>query len=85
VTLLQRCHDNFASFVILGTMLLLLIETWINAGMNMGLFPVVGIPFPFLSAGGTALLAHLALFGVVESIARFEGARGYRVSGTSVI
>ncbi len=85
VVILRRCQDNFASFVVLGTILLLLIEIWINAGMNMGLFPVVGIPFPFLSAGGSALLAHLVLLGIVENIARFEGGRGYRLSGAAAV
>lgn len=85
IHLLTICQDGFASFVVLGTTLLISIEIFINAGMNLGLFPVVGIPFPFLSAGGSALLAHLALFGVIENIARVEGSRGYRLSNVSAV
>ena len=56
-----------------------------NAGMNLGLFPVVGIPFPFLSAGGSSLLAHLFLIGLVQSIARLEKTKGYRGSYNALI
>jgi len=41
---------------------------FINIGMNMGILPVVGIPLPFVSYGGSALLAHLALAGIMQSI-----------------
>lgn len=82
--LLARSQDGFACFVVLGTILLLTIEIFINAGMTMGLFPVVGIPFPFLSAGGSSLLAHLALFGVVMNIARMENSRGYHISSGGI-
>ncbi|MFA7286471.1 MAG: FtsW/RodA/SpoVE family cell cycle protein [Patescibacteria group bacterium] len=78
--LLNRCQDWFGAFFVLGVLVLLTTEVFVNAGMSMGLMPVVGIPFPLLSAGGSALLVHLALFGVVESIARREGSRGYQVS-----
>ena len=83
--LLGRCQDGFASFVVLGTTLLVSIEIFVNAGMNTGLFPVVGIPFPFLSAGGSALLAHLVLFGVVENIARVQGSTGYQLSSVRAV
>lgn len=82
--LLVRSSSWFGSFVVLGTILLVLVEVVMNAGMNFGLFPVVGIPFPFLSAGGSSLLAHFILFGLVESIARFESSRGYRGGGVAV-
>lgn len=78
--LLFHCRDEFASFVVLGTVLLLAIQISVSAGMAMGLVPVVGIPFPFLSAGGSALLVHLLLLGVVASIARSERLEGYRLS-----
>lgn len=85
IRLLARCRDGFASFVVLGTILLLSVEIFVNAGMNMGLFPVVGIPFPFLSSGGSALLAHLILFGVVASISRSEGSGSYQTIHVSAV
>jgi rod shape determining protein RodA len=82
--LMLQSRDWFSSFILLGTIFLMMIEIFMNAGMNLGLFPVVGIPFPFLSAGGSSLLAHFWLFGIVASIARFETAKGYRGSSTSL-
>lgn len=83
--LLFRCRDDFASFVLVGTAVLIFIEIFVNAGMAMGILPVVGVPFPFLSAGGSSLLAHLILIGIVAGIARQENASGYRISRLSII
>src|SRR3989339_317582 len=55
-------------FFLLGAMSLLFIVMFINIGMNIGLLPVVGISLPFLSYGGSSLLASLALVGMAESI-----------------
>ena len=39
-----------------------------NIGMNMGLLPVTGIPLPFISYGGSNMLATLATIGIVLSV-----------------
>ena len=83
--LLLRCQDEFASFVLIGAAVLIFIEIFINAGMTMGIMPVVGVPFPLLSAGGSSLFIHLFLLGIVAGIAREENAKGYRISRVSVI
>jgi rod shape determining protein RodA len=49
---------------------LIFIEMFINIGMNMGILPVIGIPLPFVSYGGSALIAHLALVGIMHSVVR---------------
>lgn len=82
--ILRRVSDWFASFVVLGSIILLTVQFFINAGMAMGIVPVVGIPFPLLSAGGSSLLVHLILFGVLQNIARFSRAHGYQSSMVSV-
>jgi rod shape determining protein RodA len=82
---LARCRDDFASFVLLGTVLLFAVELFMNAGMAVGLFPVVGIPLPLVSAGGSSLVAHLALLGVAQSVVREERAAGYRLSQVAVV
>ncbi len=65
---LKRINNDFGIFFILGAATLIFIEMFINIGMNMGILPVVGISLPFLSYGGSAMLANLILVGVIENI-----------------
>ena len=51
-----------------GTVGIFLIHTFINVGMATSLLPVIGIPLPFLSYGGSALLANTALLAIVLSL-----------------
>lgn len=74
--ILRQTTDDFASFVVAGIASLLFVQTVVNIGMNIGLVPVAGLPLPFLSYGGSALIASLAMVGLVESIAiRSRGER----------
>lgn len=61
-------RDNFSIFFILGASVLLFSHLAINVGMNVGLVPVTGIPLPFLSYGGSFLVACLILIGIVENM-----------------
>ncbi len=65
---LKKINNDFGIFFILGTASLIFIEMFINIGMNIGIFPVVGIAFPFLSYGGSAMITNLILVGISESI-----------------
>ncbi len=50
-----------------GVLLTLFVETMIHTGMNMGMLPITGVPFPLVSAGGSALLGTLMSLGIVVS------------------
>lgn len=67
---LGRTRNYFGSLLIIGALGLIFIEMFINIGMNMGILPVIGIPLPFVSYGGSALIGHLALAGIMHSIVR---------------
>ncbi len=67
--ILRSTNDDFAAFTIGGVVSLLLFQTVVNIGMNIGLLPVVGLPLPLLSYGGSSLIATLLMIGVVENIA----------------
>jgi rod shape determining protein RodA len=60
--------NNFARFICLGTAILFLTHFILNVGSNIGLTPVIGIPFPFLSYGGSNLLLNSLLIGMIQSI-----------------
>lgn len=60
--------DRFGRLVVVGAGGILFVPLVINVGMNLGLLPVTGLPLPFLSYGGTALITNLAALGLVESV-----------------
>jgi len=41
---------------------------FINVGMTIGIAPITGIPLPFVSVGGSAMIANLLAIGVLEAI-----------------
>ncbi len=63
-----ECRNIFGRYVILGVLITLFIYIFINMSMVIGLVPVVGIPLPFVSYGGTALMTLLLSFGIVLGI-----------------
>ncbi len=60
-------RDKFMALVVIGTVSLLWLQVVINIGMVTGVLPVVGIPLPFFSYGGSALLANSILMGLVHN------------------
>ncbi len=46
----------------------ILLQAFINVGVNVGLLPVTGIPLPFVSQGGSSLIALLIGLGILQSI-----------------
>lgn len=60
--------DSFALFFVLGVSAMFFIHIMINIGMNIGLVPVTGISLPFMSYGGSFLLASLVLVGIIQSM-----------------
>lgn len=56
------------STMAIGLMCMFLFHAFINMGMTMGIMPVAGVPLPFLSYGGTALLVDLTAIGLLQSI-----------------
>lgn len=61
-------RDTFGQYVATGITATLVFQTFVNIGMNLGLMPVTGLPLPFISLGGTALVTNLAAIGVLQSI-----------------
>jgi len=61
-------NNNFARLFSLGFLILLATHIAINLGMNLGVFPVIGIGLPFVSYGGSSLVVLSMLLGVVMSI-----------------
>lgn len=59
--------DNLGKFICMGTFGLMLAHCIMNIGMVLKVMPVIGIPLPFLSAGGTAMVSMYVAIGLVLS------------------
>lgn len=61
--------DTFYKLVVAASFSLILIQFFINVGMNIGMLPIVGVPLPFVSYGGSSLLSNAIILGIVSQIA----------------
>lgn len=61
-------ENNLLRLLTLGTVMMMLIHFVFNIGSSLGLLPVVGVPFPFLSYGGSNILASAFLIGIIQSL-----------------
>ncbi len=61
-------RDSFGRLICCGVATLIFFQATVNIGMNLGLLPVIGIPLPFISAGGSSLIALLLAEGLVQSV-----------------
>ncbi len=68
VRIASQVRHPFASMIAAGAAGMYLIHLVINVGMVMGLLPVIGIPLPFLSYGGSALLSNTAMLAIALSL-----------------
>jgi len=69
-TLASRCQDRFAAIACGGITTYFLVHAVINLMMVCGLFPVVGIPLPFVSYGGSSMLTNMMALGILSNLAR---------------
>ena len=68
IKIAMNSYDLFGTYLALGIIVLIGLQTVINMGVVMGLLPTKGIPLPFLSYGGTALLVDMSCMGILLSI-----------------
>ncbi len=65
----MRAKDRLGMLVVVGAVACVFWPTVINTGMVLGLFPVVGIPLPFISYGGSSLVTTMACMGLIQGVA----------------
>ncbi len=61
-------ENNFSRFFCLGSVIMFLTQFVLNTGSNLGILPVVGVSFPFLSYGGSNLLTSVLTIGIIQGI-----------------
>lgn len=70
--LVTRTRDPFVRIAAAGVMMWLTVQALVNIGSVIGLVPVIGVPLPFISAGGSSLIASMFAIGMLLSFARQE-------------
>jgi len=66
----SAAKDEFLSLVLIGILSVYFIHFLINIGMTIGILPVIGIPLPFVSYGGSSLLVNFLMLGIAANIYR---------------
>ncbi len=69
--LLSKMTDSVNSLTIMGVVSMVLFQTSVNIGMNVGLVPITGITLPLISYGGSSLISTFILLGFVSSAWKF--------------
>ena len=60
--------NRFGSTVAIGIVSLFAVHVFVNIGMSVGLMPVIGIPLPFLSYGGSSLCSYMIMMGLLMNV-----------------
>mgnify|MGYP006279620079 CR=1 FL=1 len=74
ITISGHARDLFGGLVAFGFSSLILIQVFINVSAMLGIIPLTGLPLPFVSHGGTALLAVLIMCGFILNVASHKKA-----------
>jgi rod shape determining protein RodA len=65
----SQARDRFGAYLVVGILGYLFWHVFINMGMVIGIFPIVGVPLPLLSYGGSSMMSTMACLGILSSVA----------------
>jgi len=72
IVIAGNSRDLFAGLVALGFSFIIILQAFSNIGAMLGIIPLTGLPLPFISHGGTALMAVLLMCGCVLNVAAYR-------------
>ncbi|MEE8369891.1 MAG: FtsW/RodA/SpoVE family cell cycle protein, partial [Dehalococcoidia bacterium] len=73
----MRSRDQFAQLLAIGIVSWIAYQTLINIGGITRTIPLTGVPLPFLSYGGSSLIALMAAVGILLNLSRFTNGTAY--------
>jgi len=68
ISIATSTNYRFASLMTIGLVSLIGFQVIINLGMTIGIMPVTGIPLPFVSYGGSAMITNMAIAGMIANV-----------------
>lgn len=72
----RRAPDAFGRYVASGIVIWFMVQSFFNIGAMIGILPLTGVPLPFISHGGTALMTAMAAVGLLLNISAHSEGRG---------
>lgn len=67
----QYVKDSYGKLLMIGIVSWLIIQAFVNIGAMVGILPLTGVPLPFISSGGSALLVSMAAIGLLLNITKY--------------
>ena len=83
ISISNRSDDRFVCYLSYGLTLMISLQALINFAVVTGMVPTKGLPLPFLSYGGSALLVNMAAIGILLKISKGEEEAQVRETGTN--
>ncbi|MCX6752197.1 MAG: putative lipid II flippase FtsW [Candidatus Nomurabacteria bacterium] len=68
--------DLFSRLLVFGIVILITVQSFMHIASVTGVFPLTGVPLPFMSQGGTSLMIYLIAVGIVLNVSKFSGKGG---------
>lgn len=68
----NQAADIFGTLLVTGFITLIIAQAFLNIGAMLGIAPLSGLPLPFISHGGTSLLATLTMLGIVLNVSKYR-------------
>ncbi|HSA31100.1 MAG TPA: putative lipid II flippase FtsW [Candidatus Omnitrophota bacterium] len=68
----KRVNDEFGYFLAIGIVLMIGLQAMVNIGVSIGALPTKGLPLPFISYGGSALVVNMMMVGLLLNISRIS-------------
>jgi rod shape determining protein RodA len=75
-TIIQGEKSRFGKIVGIALFFFLLLQFFTNVGMNVGIMPITGVTLPFVSYGGSSLLATFIMLGILSSMSSEQKSKG---------
>ena len=72
IRLIRQTHESFGFFLSIGIILMLGLQAMVNVGVSIGAFPTKGLPLPFISYGGSALIFHLVAIALLLNVSKTQ-------------